>query len=215
MEEKISRIQSRADSEIRVVRACQTDIDKIIADKIEEKEANRCEIIKLNEQIRITDNQDLQREYARRARQCDNKMKYTDGLLEIFRKTSDKLEDFIDLIQCFYDCKQYRFIVRKIPEKKLPALVGDIGHTELLYELVENLYDVFNARMMRSRVISDMYSTIRKRKQDEEKQKESMMSSAYAEDDEYIAFVKSEAVTPVVIENTNTNRNDKDNKNLA
>ena len=73
------------------------------------------------------------------------------ALLSQFRRSANLLDSLHKTLITFYQRGDYKFVIKNIPEKKLPKLVGDVNKISTVIQLLERLEKKFheeNARIL-------------------------------------------------------------------
>lgn len=140
---KTPRIQKRANKEIGIVKICGEKYD----DKISELEMRQKDaklfIDQLKTDIVNTQDQTLARKLCNKKNMQEMQLKNRELLITKFNNTENLLEMLLNMVELLYAQEMYKYIVKVIPEKRLPKMVRDPNLVDAVYDLVNGLIKEF------------------------------------------------------------------------
>ncbi len=150
MGKKVSNKQQRAQGEFNIVVMCRNK-QQMILSKIEMQAAElKSSINLLIEKGKLAHDDDEKKNIARQIKNLRDTLKRVSREEENVRSTVELFDRIIQALQTFMNREAYGFIIRKIPERKLPVLANDFSKREqlnkLLVSLLEKLDDDFKRR---------------------------------------------------------------------
>lgn len=152
MAKKTPRIERKAVYETNVVTLCRDRYKDKLDEVNAELERDNAQLKVCLEKGKLSTDEEEKRALAREVKKIRDKIEIFKGNEFMFRETVDLFDKLVDILDSLMMREQYRIIVRKIPEKKLPDLVRDLKReklNELLMELIRVL-DVANKKSMLS-----------------------------------------------------------------
>lgn len=197
MEKKVPRIQRRAQYEVNVVRICSEKYDRMLIDAQKKVFALESKVNLLIEQGKLALNETEKKNLAREIKNLRNSIALRNREIESIKSTVELFDQLLTALDVLESREDYRYIVRKIPERKLPNLVKDLGKRDQLNELLASLLDKLDMDNRR-RAISDNEAA-KARKAREEEQNEFYGRNSADESDLNEIMKEFETDTEVVI----------------
>lgn len=203
---KTPKIERRATEEINIVKSCRKAYGYKLDDvntKVREIEA-RLQV--LLEKGKLSTDENERREIAREIKKIRDNLSMTASDKTYFQETVDLFDKLISTLDSLAMREQYRLIVRKIPEKKLPEFVRDMDKRDKLNELLLSLISVLDTAnkkaMQSSKRLSQKMHT-----REIENQIFAERNAPDESDLEKIMAEFGEITETVVVENPNNNAN--------
>lgn len=138
-------------------------------------------------------------------------------LLTQFRRSANLLDSLHKTLCMFYERGDFKFVIKNIPEKRLPALVGDVNKISSVLQLVEKLEKKFSQENARILAKIEASGKRRRRAREVARTSRSLNTDAHARRERlerrYGATATAEAPIDVTAPNTNTNANTTPNTN--
>lgn len=138
-------------------------------------------------------------------------------LLTQFRRSANLLDSLHKTLAMFYQRGDFKFVIKNIPEKRLPALVGDVNKISSVLELVEKLEKKFSQE--NARILAKIEASGKKRRRAREvaRTSRSLDTNTNARRERlerrYGATATAETAIDVTAPNTNTNTTPETNTN--
>lgn len=158
-------LREQATSEWNVVKKCN-DILKVketgIRDRIKTLDAR---IESELEKGKLSNDEAIKLECARKVRRDRKQRKIFDKDYQNYSGVEDALCTLLAYIEVFYNHEYYRFIVRKIPEKKLATMINSAAGIEKLYALINDLADEFNTECAKKNLVQEAQTAIERKRQ--------------------------------------------------
>ena len=144
MAEKMSRAKKQAIYEINVVKSCRENYLEKLEEIKKMTEEISAQIGVLLERGRLSSSEAEQKELAREIKKLRDNLEILKDDQGCFQDNVDMFDELETLLNSFFMHERYRYIVRKIPEKKLPIMVKDPDKREEVNELLLSLLEEFN-----------------------------------------------------------------------
>lgn len=144
MAEKMSRAKKQAIYEINVVKSCRENYLEKLEEIKKMTEEISAQIGVLLERGRLSSSEAEQKELAREIKKLRDNLEILKDDQGCFQDNVDMFDELETLLNSFFMHERYRYIVRKIPEKKLPIMVKDPDKREEVNELLLSLFEEFN-----------------------------------------------------------------------
>ena len=144
MAEKMSRAKKQAIYEINVVKSCRENYLEKLEEIKKMTEEISAQIGVLLERGRLSSSEAEQKELAREIKKLRDNLEILKDDQGCFQDNVDMFDELETLLNSFFMHERYRYIVRKIPEKKLPIMVKDPDKREEVNELLLSLLAEFN-----------------------------------------------------------------------
>lgn len=138
------KIERRATSEINIVKNCRQCYEyklKDITDRLVQILAREQVLV---EKGKLSANDFERHEIAREIYKLRSELKQHQSNQAYFRETVDLFDQLIVVLDSLAMREQFKLIVRKIPEKKLPDLVRDMDKRDKLNDLLVGLIKILN-----------------------------------------------------------------------
>lgn len=144
MAEKMSRTKKQAIYEINVVKSCRENYLEKLEEIKKKTEEISAQIGVLIERGRLSSNVTEQKELAREIKKLRDNFEILKDDQSCFQDNVDMFDELETLLNSFFIHERFRYIVRKIPEKRLPIMVKDPDKREEVNELLLSLLGEFN-----------------------------------------------------------------------
>lgn len=142
---KVFKNEKRAAFEFNVVKSCRQNYFEKLQDTniaINDLEASQALLI---EKGKLCENENEKKFYAREILKIREKLSIKNDDAKSFQDIVDLLDELITLLESFLINERFRYIVKKIPEKKLPKMVRDPQKQPALTDLLISLLNDFYA----------------------------------------------------------------------
>lgn len=144
MAEKMSRTKKQAIYEINVVKSCRENYLEKLEELKKMTETVEAQIGVLLERGKLSSSELEQRELAREIKKLRDNLEIMKDDESCFQDNVDMFDELEILLNSFFLHERFRYIVRKIPEKKLPLMVKDPDKREEVNNLLLSLLEEFN-----------------------------------------------------------------------
>lgn len=211
MEKKVPRIQKRAQYEVNVVRICSEKYDRMLVDAQKKVFELETKVNLLIEQGKLALNETEKKNLAREIKNLRNSITLRNREIESIKSTVelfDQLLTALDVLECRED---YRYIVRKIPERKLPNLVKDLGKRDQLNELLSSLLEKLDMDNRRRAISDNEAAKVRKAKEEEQKEFYGRNSADESDLDEIMKEFETDTEVVIATEKNDANTTAKKN----
>lgn len=142
--EKVPRIKKQATYETNVVKSCREKYnEKLLETQRIVVEAN-AQLAVLLEKGRLSSDEEEKRNLAREIKKIRDNLQKIKVDQECFQDNVDMFDELLNLLNSFFMHERFKYIVKKIPEKKLPLMVKDPNKREDLNNLLFSLLEEFN-----------------------------------------------------------------------
>lgn len=141
---KMPRVKKQAIYEMNVVKSCRDNyLEKIdeLQQKIDETDA---QLKLLLEQGKLSTNIEEKKSIARDIKKIRENLQIMKDDIDCFQDNVDMFDELVTLLDSFFLHERFRYIVKKIPEKKLPSMVKDPDKREEVNDLLLSLLEDFN-----------------------------------------------------------------------
>lgn len=136
--------KKKAVEEMNIVVACRDKYAITLEELKRSIEESKAKLAVLMERGRLAYDQETKIELARQAKKIKDTLEYLKDDAECFQDNVDRFDDLKTLLDSFFNHERFRFIAKKIPGKKLPAMVRDPNKSEEVNELLLSLIEDFN-----------------------------------------------------------------------
>lgn len=161
------RIQKQAVYEINVVRSCRDNYAEKLDDLQKEIDEMSAVLALKWEEGKASVDAEERKKLAREVSQLKDRLDIKKNDAECFQDNITMLEDLLVLLDSFFAHERFRYIVKKIPEKKLPSMVKDPSKIEEVNELIFSLLDEFRDRWQK-------YLILMKKREEERKHRKNV-----------------------------------------
>ncbi len=142
--EKMPRIKKQAIYEMNVVKSCRDNyLEKLDELKRKLDEAN-AQLTVLLERGRLSTDENDKKAIAREIKKIRDNFQIMKDDADCFQDNVDMFDELETLLASFFMHERFKYIVRKIPEKKLPLMVKDPDRREEVNDLLLSLLEDFN-----------------------------------------------------------------------
>lgn len=179
-----SRAAKRATKEIRVVEACRDNYGDKIAVLKSESDRLRKAIDVLKEKILIATDQDVKLDLARELQSMQRVVDNKSQLIESFRSIKSMLDEMLNVIDAIYQQEQYSYIIKAIPERKLPRMIRNPDNIEKVFDLANKMLKDLKESLHRILLVDRNATQERKRIETKDKVIREQVG-AYQQDDLY------------------------------
>lgn len=142
--EKVPRLKKQAIYEVNVVRACRDEylakLDEL-QKKIDEEKAKETVLL---ERGKLSSDVVEQGRIAREIKAIRDTLQIMGEDYDCFQDNVDMFKELLTLLDSFFMHGRFRYIVKKIPEKRLPDMVKDPDKREEVGDLLLSLFEDFN-----------------------------------------------------------------------
>lgn len=142
--EKVPRVKKQAIYEVNVVKACRDEyIEKLdeLQRKIDEEKAKETVLL---ERGKLSLDKGEQERIAREIKAIRDTLQIMKEDYDCFQDNVDMFKELLTLLDSFFMHGRFKYIVKKIPEKKLPEMVKDPDKREEVGDLLLSLFEDFN-----------------------------------------------------------------------
>lgn len=142
---KVFKNEKRAAFEFNVVKSCrQNYFDKLQDTKVAIKELEAQHVL-LIEKGKLSDSETEKLFFAREIKKIREQISIKNDDAKSFQDIVDLLDELITLLESFLINERFRYIVKKIPEKKLPKMVRNPQKQNALTDLLISILNDFYA----------------------------------------------------------------------
>lgn len=142
---KVFKNEKRAAFEFNVVKSCrQNYFEKLQDTKVAIKELEAQHVL-LIEKGKLCDSETEKLFFAREIKKIREQISIKNDDAKSFQDIVDLLDELITLLESFLINERFKYIVKKIPEKKLPKMVRDPQKQPALTDLLISLLNDFYA----------------------------------------------------------------------
>ena len=141
---KVTRVEKQAIYEINVVKSCRENyLEKLeeLQRKIDETEV---QLKLLLERGKLSTDTSEKKALAREIKKIRDNLEIMKDDIGCFQDNVDMFDELITLLDSFFMHERFKYIVKKIPEKKLPTMVKDPDRREEVNDLLLSLLEDFN-----------------------------------------------------------------------
>ena len=138
-EQRVPKIKLRATQEINVVKDCKQDFETRADERKRKLEEANARMGVLEALGGNTTNEDELDRIANEMAELEENIEYYKEDYENFTATAKMFGDLLRDLESFYVNNQFKFIVKKIPEKKLRALADNPNKMEKLIKLLMSI----------------------------------------------------------------------------
>lgn len=140
---KPTRIEKRARYEISVVESCRNNYLEKFGDTNDKIEVANAQLSVLLERGRLSHEKSEQIAIAHEIRKIRDALEILKDDADCFQDNVDMFDELLTLLNSFFMKERFGYIVRKIPEKKLPAMVRNPDRREDVNELLMSILQDF------------------------------------------------------------------------
>ncbi len=142
--ERVPRIKKQAIYEMNVVKSCRDNyLEKLeeVQRKIDETEV---QLKLLMERGKLSTDISEKKSIAREIKKIRDNLEIMKDDIGCFQDNVDMFDELLTLLDSFFLHERFKYIVKKIPEKKLPIMVKDPDRREEVNDLLLSLLEDFN-----------------------------------------------------------------------
>lgn len=142
---KVFKIEKRAAYEFNIVKNCrQNFFEKLQETKVAVNDLEASQAL-LIEKGKLCENENEKKFYAREILKIREKLNIKNDDAKNFQDNVDLMDELITLLESFLLNERFRYIVKKIPEKKLPKMIRNPQKQDALTDLLISLLNDFYA----------------------------------------------------------------------
>lgn len=161
-------LREQATLEWNLVKQCNDILKVKLANSKDRIKTLDARIASALEKGKLSKDEAVKLECAREVRRAREQRKIFDKDYQNSIGVEDAMSTLLAYIEVFFNHEYYRFIIRKIPEKKLITMINTAAGIEKLYSLINELADEFIAECEKKNLAQEAQSTIEKRRQNAE-----------------------------------------------
>lgn len=147
---KVPRVKKRATYETNVVISCRDKYNEKLTELNSEIEEITAKLSVIMEKGKLSSDRTEQETLAREVIKLRDHLQILKEDKDCFQDNVDMFDELIILLKSFFVHERYKYIIRKIPEKKLPNMVKDPNKREELNGLLLSLLEEFNKTMQKN-----------------------------------------------------------------
>lgn len=134
-----SRAERRARKEISVVVACRDKYEDKIAVLKAEADRIRKAIDVLKEKVLVAPDESVKLDLASEIKSLKRVLDNKEQLIQSFRSIKSMLDEMLNVIDAIYQQEQYSYIIKAIPERKLPRMIRNPNNIEQVFDLANKM----------------------------------------------------------------------------